>query len=337
MFSTAREQLPVDKRTAKPIYEALKRMGVQGVTHQIVSTYVCNSKPETRKRKAAHNAREDVKKRKAAHNAREDVKKRMAAHNAREDVKKRKAAYEAREDVKKMRKEENAKYRAREGVKKQKAAYDAREDVKKMKKVKREAAAAASREDFLANNPQLDGAVWTKEKAVAFALKAYQETRFKELGGRTAQEAATSNKFVMSVGKHGTIDPKALRTEAFASLSRNTTSTWIDSDGKEQTRRSVYAFKYPKGKEKRWGPKAAEAGMETRPFLTMTEAEAIGFKHITLAVFPNSLNALEGEYAVQVKAKDDLMDSEFSGVSGGTPTCRRCSSAPLFPSTSSTK
>ena len=167
--------------------------------------------------------------------------------------------------------------------------------------------------DFLANNPQLDGAVWTKEKAVAFALKAYQETRFKELGGRTAQEAATSNKFVMSVGKHGTIDPKALRTEAFASLSRNTTSTWIDSDGKEQTRRSVYAFKYPKGKEKRWGPKAAEAGMETRPFLTMTEAEAIGFKHITLAVFPNSLNALEGEYAVQVKAKDDLMDSEFSG------------------------
>ena len=63
----------------------------------------------------------------------------------------------------------------------------------------------------------------------------------------------------------------------------------------------------------------AEAGKETRPWLTMKEAEAAGFKFVPLAVFPSRLSALEGEYAVQLKAMEDLLDSDFSGGKKGYP------------------
>ena len=273
-----------------------------------------------KKRKREREAKPAYKKRRRERDARPEAKERRRELDARPEAKERKAEREAQPANKKRRAEQ----RAEPAAKKKKREREAKPAAKKRKSEKdretREAAAAASRDDFLARNPDLVGAVWKKERAVSTALKAYEESKFDELGGRTAQEAFTSHKFVIYIGMHGSLDTKKLRLEAFASLSRNPgTRTWNGADGKQRTARTTPAFRYPEGKEKVWGPHAAEAGKQTRPFLTMVEAEEAGFNYLTLAVFPTTLNAKDGEYAVQLKAMQDIIDSDFSGGKKGRP------------------
>jgi len=284
-------------------------------------------KEEAKKRRATPAAKEKKRARESQPAYKEEAKKRAKKRHAtpayKEMDKKRKATPAYKEKDKKRKatpayKEMDKKRKAtpayKEKDKKRKATPAYKEKEKKKAKERREAAAAATREDFLAENPHLVGAVWSKDEAVAHALKAYEEKKFDEWGERTAQEAVKSHRFSMYPGFHGSVNPKTLRVEAFGSLSRNSgTRTWIGRNGREVTRRTTPAFKYPKGEEKVWGPHAAEAGKKTRPWLTMTEAEAAGFKFVPLAVFPSRLSALEGEYAVQLKAMEDLVESKFSG------------------------
>jgi len=288
-FLSVYNALPVGERTAKSILARMVPLP-QGLTITILSGYIkkfrhtqkCLENPELAKVTAEKDAAY-----RASYNAKPETKKRKAAHDAKPETKKRKAA------------------------------HDLKPEVKERKVDKREAATAAHRAEFIANKPELAD-VWLKDKAVQHGITEYTTRLFEELGGRTAQAANISGEFVMSLGVHGSTNPKTLRREAYASLSRDQTNTWVDDDGVEWTRTSTPAFRYPEGEEQRWGPNASldKRGMWTRPFLTMVEAEKAGFEYLPLATFPCLLNAKDGEYAVQVMAKDDLLDSGFSNLPG---------------------